>query len=188
MNHFVVCNLQHKQDSIWLPSCWNFYLLNLRSSTSYQFKLYTSKTFTHHRSKTCPLQTIILHKNKEMPAFPSGAPQKLTNLAPNIPCTRLPMCKFGTCAQVVRRGWLWWNYNTYFMLDIHGWSPLLSLFTNFRCQCVFVQYIFYIGYKLYKSIDTRDPECTYVQRIIESICFSSSQLLLNLKAWNPITR
>ena len=49
---------------------------------------------------------MILHKNKEIPAFPSGAPQKLTNLAPNIPSTRLPMCKFGTCAQVVQRGWI----------------------------------------------------------------------------------
>ena len=49
---------------------------------------------------------MILHKNKEIPAFPSGTPQKLTNLAPNIPSTRLPMHKFGTCAQVVWRGCL----------------------------------------------------------------------------------
>ena len=30
----------------------------------------------------------------------------LTNLAPNIQCTRLPMCKTGKCARLVWRGWL----------------------------------------------------------------------------------
>ena len=97
----------HKQDSIWLLSCWNFHLLYLRSSTWYQFKFVYIETFTHHRSKTCPFHTIIQHKIKEIPAFPSGASQKLTNLAPNIPSTRLPMHKFGTCARVVRRGYIW---------------------------------------------------------------------------------
>ena len=41
-----------------------------------------------------------------MPSFPASASQKLTNLAPNIPCTRLPIHKLGTCARVVWRGWL----------------------------------------------------------------------------------